>query len=126
MPYQSLMSSFLAEQVEYDGALPLEIPERLDRRYRRLVSTRLRLRRFGRAASAQFLDWLDSEVVPEAPQGSALDEHITAWFSAHRFIRSPLEHLDKLLTQAERRLAKTIYTAISSSLLPDHKHALDA
>lgn len=43
-----IVAHFLAEQIEYDGPLPSDVPERSDRR---LVSDHLRLRRFDQAAS---------------------------------------------------------------------------
>ncbi|MCG7858931.1 DUF4158 domain-containing protein, partial [Flavihumibacter sediminis] len=117
---------FLAEQIEYDGPLPSDVPERSDRRYRRLVSDHLRLRRFDRAASGEFVEWLVVEVLPNAPQVSALDERMTAWFLANRFIRPEQSRLDKLMAQSERQFDHRQYAKISGRLTLAHKHALDA
>jgi len=120
------VAQFLAEQIEYDGVLPSHVPEHSDRRYRRLVSDHLRLRRFDRAASAKCLAWLVAEVLPDAPQVSALDERMTAWFLANRFIRPEQSRLDKLLAQSEHRFDHMLCAKISGRMTSPHKHALDA
>lgn len=119
------VAQFLAEQIEYDGLLPLYAPERSDRRYRRLISDHLRLRRFDRAASGEFVEWLVAEVLPDAPQVSALDERMTEWFLANRFIRPEQSRLDKLVAQSERQFDHRQYATISGRLASAHKHALE-
>tara|TARA_R110002124_G_scaffold286686_1_gene468309 strand:+ start:785 stop:3712 length:2928 start_codon:yes stop_codon:yes gene_type:complete len=121
-----IVAQFLAEQIEYDGPLPSDVPERSDRRYRRLVSDHLRLRRFDQAASGEFVKWLVAEVLPNAPQVSALDERMTAWFLINRFIQPDQSRLDKLVAQSERRLDQMLCAKISGRLVLAHKHALDA
>ena len=120
------VTQFLAEQIGYDGPLPSCAPERSDRRYRRLVSEHLRLGRFDREASARFLDWLVTAILPDAPQVSALDAQMTAWFLANRVIRPNQTRLDKLIAKAERRLEHMLCVAIADRLSPEHKRDLDA
>lgn len=122
----SAVAQFLAEQIEYEGPLPSHVPERSDRRYRRLVSEHLRLRRFDRDASARFLEWLIVETLPDAPQVSSLDAEITAWFLVSCFIRPNQSRLDKLVVKAEHRFERMLCTTISAKLSPQHKRNLDA
>ncbi len=120
------VAQFLAEQIGYEGPLPSHVPERSDRRYRRLVSAHLRLGRFGQEASARFLDWLITEILPDAPQMSALDAQMTAWFLANRIVRPNQPRLNKLTVKAERRFERMLCTMISQRLSPQHKRDLDA
>ena len=109
-------AQFLAEQLEYEGPLPLHVPERSDRRYRRLVAEHLRLGRFDKAASAEFLTWLMTVILPDAPQVSALDAQMTAWFLANRVIRPNRSRLDQLLAKAERRFEHMLCATIAAKL----------
>lgn len=77
-PVPEAVADFLGEQLGYCGPLPSQMPDRTDRHYRRLVSDYLRLRRFDRAASGEFIEWLMAEVLPGAPQVSALEERMIA------------------------------------------------
>lgn len=72
------------------------------------------------------MEWLVAEVLPGAPQVSALEERMTAWFLANRFIRPEQSRLDKLVAQSERRFDQMLYDKISGRLTLAHKHALDA
>lgn len=96
-PVPEAVADFLGEQLGYRGPLPSHVPDRTDRHYRRLVSDHLRLRRFDRAASGEFVEWLVAEVLPDAPQVSALDERMTAWFLANRFIRPEQSRLNDFI-----------------------------
>ena len=125
-PVPAAVADFLGEQVGYDGPLPSGVPDRTDRHYRRLVSAHLRLGRFDRETSARFLNWLTTEVLPDAPQVSALDEQLTAWFLANRVIRPNQARLDKLTAKAERRFEHMLCATISARLSPQHKRDLNA
>ncbi|WP_185962264.1 Tn3 family transposase [Palleronia caenipelagi] len=125
-PVPEAVADFLGEQLGYRGPLPSHVPDRTDRHYRRLVSHHLRLRRFDRAASGEFVEWFMAEVLPSAPQVSAFDERMTAWFLANRFIRPDQSRLDKLVAQSERQFDHRQYATISGRLALAHKHALDA
>ena len=125
-PVPAAVADFLGEQVGYDGPLPSGVPDRTDRHYRRLVSAHLRLGRFDRETSARFLNWLTTEVLPDAPQVSALDEQLTAWFLANRVIRPNQARLDKLTAKAERRFEHMLCATISARLSLQHKRDLNA
>ena len=125
-PVPAAVADFLGEQVGYDGPLPSGVPDRTDRHYRRLVSAHLRLGRFDRETSARFLNWLTTEVLPDAPQVSALDAQLTAWFLANRVIRPNQARLDKLTDKAERRFEHILCATISARLSPQHKRDLNA
>ena len=119
------VAQFLAEQIEYEGPLPSHVPERSDRRYRRLISAHLRLGRFDKAASDEFLDWLVTVILPGAPQISALDAQMTAWFLANRFVRPNRSRLDQLAAKAKRRFEHMLCATISEELSLQHKRDLD-
>lgn len=120
------VAQFLAEQIEFEGSLPSHVPERSDRRYRRLVSTHLRLRRFDREASSKFLDWLVTVILPDAPQVSTLDVQVTSWFLESRFVRPNQTRLDKLVAKADRRFERQLCATITARLSSQHKRGLAA
>ncbi|MCY4129537.1 MAG: Tn3 family transposase, partial [Gammaproteobacteria bacterium] len=125
-PVPDTVADFLSKQIGYDGPLPSRVPDRTDRHYRKLVSTHLRLGRFDREASAKFLDWLVTIILPAAPQVSALDAQVTSWFLANRVVRPNQARLDRLVAQAERRFEHMLCAMISVKLSPQHKRDLDA
>ena len=92
---------------------------------RRLVAAYLRLGRFDQRMSAKFQNWLIAEVLPAAPQTSALDDRMTAWFLANRVPRPGQSRLDKLTSKAERRFERILCTTISDRLSPQQKSNLD-
>lgn len=124
-PLPEAVAEFLVEQTGYEGSLPSHVPDRTDRHYRRLVAAYLRLGRFDQRMSAKFQNWLIAEVLPAAPQTSALDDRMTAWFLANRVPRPGQSRLDKLTSKAERRFERILCTTISDRLSPQQKSNLD-
>ena len=125
-PVPDAVADFLGEQIGYDGPLPSRVPDRTDRHYRRLVSAHLRLGRFDKAASAEFLTWLVTVILPNAPQVSVLDDQMTAWFLENRVICPNRSRLDQLIAKAERKFEHMLCAKISAKLSPQHKRDLDA
>lgn len=72
-----LVLEFLAHQIGSEfSQLPL-VPNRSDRRYRRQIIEFLNLGRFDWKARTAFVNWLICDVLPAAPNASALETQIT-------------------------------------------------
>ena len=120
-----LVLEFLAHQIGSEfSQLPL-VPNRSDRRYRRQIIEFLNLGRFDRKARTAFVNWLICDVLPAAPNASALETQITNWFWTHRLVRLKSKRVAGLCAKAERDFERILFARIAGRLTDDHRARLD-